>query len=179
MKRDQDEDVQWEYQFYPTPPELAAELVALADIGPEDIVLEPSAGQGGLLREIAKYHPARIECCELMFENRVVLREQGWEVVGEDFLALDTYARYTRIVANPPFSNDQDMRHVRHMYALLGFGGVMVVVMSAKFLESALDEHRAFREWLEARQAIIEPLGVGAFDAIGVDVATTLVMIGK
>ncbi len=179
MKRANDEDVQWEYQFYPTPPALAAELVALADIGPEDVVLEPSAGRGVLLREIAKYNPARIECCELMPENRAYLIEQGWEVVAKDFLSLESYAGYTRIVANPPFSGDQDMRHVRHMYALLGFGGIMVVVMSAKFLESALEEHLAFQRWLEDRQAIVEPLGVGAFDEIGVDVATALVILGK
>ena len=71
------------------------------------------------------------------------------------------------------------MRHVRHMYALLGFGGIMVAVMSAKFLESALEEHIAFHRWLEDRQALVEPLGVGAFDEIGVDVATALVILGK
>ena len=49
-----------EYQFFPTPDELAAEMVRLANITSDDVCLEPSAGRGA----IAKYMPG-CDCVEL------------------------------------------------------------------------------------------------------------------
>lgn len=170
---------QWDYQFYPTPGELARLLVEFADITGEDVVLEPSAGRGDLLRAIAEARPSEIECCELMPENRARLEEDGWELVGADFLKLRRYARYSRIVANPPFTNDQDLRHLKHMYELLKFGGRLVCVTSAHHRRSAVLEHVEFRQWLDARGARVYELGKGAFDEIGVDVETVIITIDK
>jgi hypothetical protein len=44
-------------QLFPTPPDLAARVVALADIRPGQTVLEPSAGTGNLVRAIRDAAP--------------------------------------------------------------------------------------------------------------------------
>jgi len=51
--------------FFPTPPELADRIVAMADLKPEHIVLEPSAGTGDLAAAILR---ARPDCALTMVE---------------------------------------------------------------------------------------------------------------
>src|SRR4051812_12951690 len=45
-------NIQNEFQFFPTPDALADRLVKLARIGINDKVLEPSAGQGAIIKAI-------------------------------------------------------------------------------------------------------------------------------
>ena len=45
-------------QFFPTPPDLAARVVELADIRPGHTVLEPSAGTWNLVRAVREAAPA-------------------------------------------------------------------------------------------------------------------------
>ena len=82
-----------EYQFFPTPDELAAETVRLANITSDDICLEPSAGRGA----IAKYMPG-CDCIELNPKNRAFLEEQGFSVVHDDFITLEPDKQYSVIV---------------------------------------------------------------------------------
>ena len=171
-------DKRWEYQYFPTPRALARLMVERAALGPGDMVLEPSAGQGGLLDEIERWPVAGVHACELMPENREVLRARGVELVGRDFLEFRVYATYSRIVANPPFTRDQDIAHVRHMYEILRYGGRVVAVMSARCLGSGLEEHRAFVRWVKERGRY-ERLGGGAFAELGVSVETMLVELEK
>lgn len=172
-------DKRWEYQYFPTPEALARLMVVRAELGPGDMVLEPSAGQGRLLQEIERWPVAAVHACELMPENREVLEAKGYELVGRDFLEFRVYATYSKIVANPPFTRDQDIAHVRHMYEILQFGGKMVAVMSARCLESPLEEHRAFVRWLKERGGRVERLGNEAFSELGVSVETMLVEVEK
>jgi 16S rRNA A1518/A1519 N6-dimethyltransferase RsmA/KsgA/DIM1 with predicted DNA glycosylase/AP lyase activity len=58
-------DVKVLYQQYYTPSELAKQLVELADIQPTDDVLEPSAGQGAIVKEILKKEYDRIVLLEI------------------------------------------------------------------------------------------------------------------
>jgi hypothetical protein len=176
-----DQERSWAYQFYPTPQWLARHMIARAEIGEEDIILEPSAGDGRMLRLLREQlgDQALIECCELMPEHHDLLVAQGWKVVVRDFLQCHRYAFYTRIVANPPFTRGQDMRHVRHMYALLASGGRMVSVMSAHHLTAQVEPFISFRAWLDGVGATQEVFPESTFEELGIDVKTVVVTIDK
>lgn len=121
------------HQYYPTPPELAEVAVAMAEIGPYHVCLEPSAGQGG----IADFMPKeRMTCVEFSPLHCKVLQAKGYRTICNDFLpwadgrAAEGVA-YHRIVMNPPFSDGRAVTHVQHAARLLADGGRLVAIMPA------------------------------------------------
>lgn len=123
------------HQFYPTPPALAARVVEFASIGPDDRVLEPSAGQGAIAELLPR---ERTTCVEASALHCTVLRAKGLTVVHGDFLQLsrttDALLRVgdpTRVVMNPPFDRGQWEAHVEHAAALLALGGRLVAILPA------------------------------------------------
>ena len=125
-------NLQQEYQFFETPDSVADWLIMLAGgIHEDDTVLEPSAGRGALIKAIHRACPSvMVECYELMPENREFLHSLGNVILlGEDF-AKDSVGSYSKIIANPPFANNQDIDHVRLMYDRLEEGGTLAVITS-------------------------------------------------
>jgi hypothetical protein len=121
-----------DYQFFESPESLAEYLVELADINSPDLmVLEPSAGQGAIVKAILKHDPELIvHAYELMGINRTFLsRIKDCIVLGEDYLTSDT-VNFDRIVANPPFSKNQDIDHIKKMYRNLKREGRLVTCAS-------------------------------------------------
>jgi len=111
------------FQYYPTPKEVAKYLVELANIKENDIVLEPSAGQGNISDEIIKNKKTLVE---LKKENYNILKEKEYynddcRVINRDFLEcyIKDLWKFDKIIANPPFSKSQDVKHILHMYDLL------------------------------------------------------------
>lgn len=132
------------HQFFPTPRDLAERVVALADIGPDDLVLEPSAGQGAL----ADLLPSdRTVCVEASALHCAVLRAKDvGDVVEGDFLATryrpgvvyEAHKReglrlgmFDRVVMNPPFARGQWRSHVEHAADFVKEGGSLVAVLPA------------------------------------------------
>ncbi len=123
------------FQFYPTPKEVAEFLVELAEIQEDDFILEPSAWQGAILNEFPKYkHTTAIEIKD---ENFNILKEKFWQtkinLIHWNFLEywLDDIYIFDKIIANPPFSKSQDVKHILHMYELLNKWGRIVSVTSS------------------------------------------------
>jgi hypothetical protein len=116
------------HQFYPTPAGLAERLVGMADIGPQHAVLEPSAGQGGLLAFLPL---GRTTCVEVAALNAKVLEAKGASVVHADFLAWSatTAQRFDRVVMNPPFSDGRAMAHAEAAASLVRPGGILVAIL--------------------------------------------------
>jgi hypothetical protein len=132
------------HQFYPTPLVIAERLVELADLGPDDLVLEPSAGQGAIALLLPK---DRTTCVEASAMHCAVLRAKGFSVVHGDFLQFNRRRGkrpINKIVMNPPFDRGQWKAHVAHAAALLGgddtsAGAVLVAVLPASAPNSGLD----------------------------------------
>jgi 16S rRNA G1207 methylase RsmC len=84
---------------------------------------------------------------------------------------------FDRIVMNPPFADQQDIRHVMHAATLLKPGGRLVAIMSAgvAFRDDRLS--RAFRALLLEHGGAIEYLPEAAFKASGTGVLAVLVTI--
>jgi len=109
----------------PTPPELAARMAKLADLGWHDRVLEPSAGTGNLIRAVADAEPTtkiyaveiNLALCDALPSN---LLADG-EAFCADFLTctVEQLGRYDKILMNPPFAHGADIEHIKHALRFL------------------------------------------------------------
>lgn len=116
------------HQYYPTPADLVDRMLELADVGPEDTVLEPSAGQGNIALRFA---PSQITCVELSALHVAVLAGHGLKAECADFLSWETSQRFSRIVMNPPFSQGRAVAHLEKAAKLLAPGGRLVAILPA------------------------------------------------
>ncbi|SHG79094.1 Methyltransferase domain-containing protein [Kaistia soli DSM 19436] len=130
-------------QFYPTPQAVIAEIVEAASIPdlpglrngwrdqPAPLrVLEPSCGDGRIMRAISKrghsvvgieVHPGRAEKA----------RQSGLSVVTSNFLEQPAEPTFDRVVMNPRFYGRHYLHHVRHALRFLKPGGLLVTVLPA------------------------------------------------
>jgi hypothetical protein len=115
------------HQFYPTPERLARIAVDLADIGPEETCLEPSAGMGGLADLLPK---DRTHCIEVSPLHSKVLEAKGHNVTHADFLAW-AGDQVDCVVMNPPFSEGRWQAHVQHAATLVKPRGKLVAILPA------------------------------------------------
>lgn len=169
-----------EYQFFETPSELADKLVVLADLKKDDVVLEPSAGQGAIIEAILRSNiNCQVLAIELMEENSLILNKKGFVHDVGDFLTIPNQPIYDKIIANPPFSNNQDIDHIKHMYELLKWGGKLVSITSEHWKNSKNKKETEFRNWLHEVNANIENIPKGTFKKSGTDVGGIIITITK
>jgi len=181
---DKKQDLQ---QFF-TPTKLASDIVARANVA-NRVVLEPSAGEGSLVREALKYGPAKIVAVEkdpkligslvrLVSEQPLpspVLVVEGDFLQSDKFVLLNGSPEIERVVMNPPFTRQQDIDHVVRAHSLLTKGGLLVAIMSAgtEFREN--HKARAFRDLVLSSGGSIERLPDDSFVSSGTSVRTVLV----
>jgi hypothetical protein len=148
--------------FFPTPRDLAEQIVNLAEVKPGNTILEPSAGLGHLADVISELHPDNdLKVVEISYSLSEALRLKGYEIAErEDF--LNHTGTYDRIIMNPPFENGQDMDHVRHAYSLLNEGGRLVAIMAAN--KGNTDRKTAeFNQFIQNNGGSITPNNTGSF----------------
>lgn len=179
-----DRNLKKEFQFFCTDPLLARRLVALGPTVGVHRVLEPSAGQGVIVDALfARYkYLKHVSCCELMPQNQAVLNaKKGVHFIGEDFLQLGFEFNnfFDLIVANPPFSNNQDIDHIYKMYDVCSPGGRIVTVASIHWKGNQHKKEKAFEEWLHELGAEIYELPQGTFKAAGTDITCCYLVIRK
>lgn len=155
--------------YYPTPPALAAELLAGLKIDGHSIeyaggpILEPSAGSGDLARAIEKAADIRynsdgtrddyystgnkyrldalqLDCIEKSADLRAVLKENGFRVVHDDFLTFTPRAHYKAIIMNPPFS--EGARHLLHALHIMERGGEVRCILNAETIRNPCTNER-------------------------------------
>lgn len=168
-------------QLFPTPQDVAARMVELADLDVGHRVLEPEAGTGAIIREIAKAVALdEIELCAVEINARLadMLRESfpDAQVTQADFLGFQPVASdaplFDRILMNPPFADAQDIKHILHARALLAPGGRLVAICAHGPRQIA-----ALKPLAEGSGGVWEPLPSGAFAASGTNVSTVLLTI--
>lgn len=169
------------YQVFETPVDLAKKIIAKASIKDGDDVLEPSAGRGAIARLIT--NPSRIECVEIQKKFCDEMANLGGfrHVECADFLTLtpDDFGQFDKIVMNPPFTGNQDIRHIRHAYGFLRSGGILVSICSPHPFFASDKESIAFREWLENVRGYATGNESGAFKSSGTLVNTSTVYIKR
>lgn len=137
-----------DFQFYPTPPELAAKAWAMFKDQEFTRVLEPSAGEGDLLRSRLRNHGNRwqgeqynlsVDVLELDATKHPLLKAFGARVVGYDFMDFTGAGRYSHIIMNPPFA--QGVQHLLHAWEHL-YDGEIVCILNAESLKNAFSKER-------------------------------------
>lgn len=163
-------DERKQYQSFYTPPDLADELAIMAGVEGQR-VLEPSAGNGALVAACRKFGATQVDCVEIREEERQSLIERGGTVTVADFLTLEPWRQFSRIVMNPPFTKNQDVKHVAHALTFLAEGGKLVSVMASS------TDRRQFKKLIEGRDASIREVEAGAFKQSGTLVRTVILSI--
>lgn len=168
------------FQFFPTPAKIADRLVELAEIRGSHSILEPSAGDGAIIKAIQRAIPSKeVFCCELMPLNVAKLNQlDDALVIGEDFLKLSNHS-FDRIIMNPPFSRGQDTEHILCAFECLEFGGRMVAVCSKHWVNSTNKKETAFREWLSLQNHEIIEVPAKTFAESGTNIETLILVINK
>jgi SAM-dependent methyltransferase len=132
-------------QLFPTPAEIARQVVELAGIDPGDRILEPSAGTGALLEAAIRRGfgfdcGVRVVAVEVNHQlaDGLCERRRKWlcatpenfDVRCSDFLTCTPgdLGTFDRIVMNPPFENGADIRHIEHARGFLKPGGRLVAI---------------------------------------------------
>ncbi len=171
-------DLKKEYQFFETPERLADWLVELAEIKDSDTVLEPSAGRGAIVKAIHKAYPdMTVSGYELMDINLPFLTAlSGFKLLGSDFLQ-ECDITFDVIIANPPFSKNQDIDHINHMFKHLNPGGRLVSVTSKHWQFAEGKKEKAFRKWIEEVEAEVFDVSCGEFKESGTMIGTCIIRI--
>lgn len=169
-----------EFQFFATPDQLADQLVELADLDGTEKILEPSAGRGAIVKAIHReLGYVDVWGYELMPINQTFLdKVDHFKLLGSDFLTeCDT--SFDAIIANPPFSKNQDIEHIQKMYEHLNYGGKLVSIASKHWQFTTGKKETAFREWLEEVNAVVIDIDAGEFKESGTMIATCIIVINK
>lgn len=170
-----------EFQFFATPDTLADLMVEMAGIKRDHWILEPSAGQGSIIHAINRELPGKqVHWFETMEINRTFLTKIETGICdGWDFLTDPCPYKYDRIIANPPFTKNQDIDHIRKMYEYLNEGGRIVTLSSSHWLNSSNKKETEFKNWLDEIGATYEERPTGEFKESGTNIATVLIIIDK
>lgn len=170
-------NIKKEYQFFATSENVAKMLLNRINFFDGAKVLEPSAGQGGILDYLPKNISLDVHCIELMSENAQILRNKGYSVDECNFLDVNGKNDFDIIVANPPFSKNQDIDHFMHMRTHLKENGQMAVITSPHFIFSNDKKSVAFRKYLDENNACYEEIEAGEFKSSGTNIKTMLITI--
>lgn len=171
-----------EFQFFATPAKLADKLIGLADIQAGDYILEPSSGQGAIIDAINRNCTAnRIMAIELMPTNCSIMKMSGKSAIEGDFLKLskNLYGQFDKVIANPPFSKNQDIDHIIQMYLCCKKGGKIVTISGKHWQYASEKKCQQFRDWLSEVNAEIIEIESGGFKESGTGVATCIIIIDK
>lgn len=174
-------NIKKEFQFFATPSALCDELVRDACIEKGHSVLEPSAGQGAIVQAIQRAVHISVDYFELSPINLNVMDEiANANLRGHDFLSDEnTGVQYDRIIANPPFSKNQDIDHIRKMYECLKPGGRIVTIASPHYQMASGKKEKAFKQWLDELSASVDEIPANTFKESGTSIRTVKIIIDR
>ena len=175
-------NLQQEFQYFATPDNIADIAASkFSTLDGSHTILEPSAGRGSLVKAVRRRCPSAIvDCYELMPENKEKLSKLDHiRLLGDDFTQAEHPSEYDLIVANPPFSKNQDIRHVMQMYHDLKPGGIVAAITSRHWQQASEKVCKDFRAFLEEVSAQVYEIEEGAFKKSGTGVGTIAIVINK
>lgn len=172
--------------FY-TPRIVAITMANYADVRSGMSILEPSVGSGRLLEPFLSNvyfmrSAPQITGIEINSDVANTQMDNGYNVIVGDFLTMTPgeLGLYDRILMNPPFAANQDMKHVLHAFNFLKPGGRLMAIMSKAYTFGEVKIRKEFREFFKCNCGeIIMELDEGTFKESGTNIATLMVRIDK
>lgn len=135
-----------EHQFFPTGRALAHRCWKKFKNKNFVRVMDPSAGEGDLLKAIPEdmlYHFRHrdfpFDVCEIDAKFHPILREQKRRIVGHDFLQYTGGAWLSHFIMNPPFA--YGVEHVLHAWDIL-WDGEIVAIINAETIRNPFSAQR-------------------------------------
>ncbi len=197
--------------FVRTPADLADRIVSgHRDIGafPRGArVLEPSAGDGALVRQILDadrdVHVTAVEpnsgradavdALDAEFPGRITVYRGTFEqyvdyvewcrTTGAGSDRAGDGEPFDAVVMNPPFGDSQRadvwIDHVRAAWELLRPGSVLTAIVPPSYATREHRAHREFREWAQGHGATFEKLPAGSFAASGTGASAGVLTLPK
>lgn len=179
---------------YFTPPEVAEVMAALLDIRASMMTLEPSAGDGALVRAAVARGAAVVAieldyvlAAKMLAEFNFTAQVRVWG--GVDFMAWGadqhgdkcTYAGFPieRVIMNPPFGQGADMAHVLKAYGHLAPGGRLAAIMSPHWTFAGDRGAVEFRKLVEQIGGDWQELPPGTFRSAGTLVRSGILLLDK
>lgn len=154
-----------DYTKFFTYPETASFMASLLNPEDMDAILEPSAGNGALVKAVKNIAPKSIVFAfEIDKQWEKDLRKCANIVVIKDFLTIPVYAKFTSCVANPPFGNGTDLRaHFNHIRDHVKTGGKIVMIVPDEF--NPLCEHNKYplENWSTNKDGTTTPIKIIEF----------------
>lgn len=171
-------------QFYRTPQDVVERILGDVYIRPGDRVLEPSAGDGAIVRELLR-RGASVEAVEVdpgrarALRDLLYLARGAYRVCLDNFLTMPPRPAFDYVVMNPPFYGTHWMQHVMHAADFLAPGGALIAVLpvSAELGESRA--HEAFRAWVAERRGIFRDLPLESFASSGTRISTVYLTVHR
>ena len=142
-----------DFEFFPTPSNVAGRLLQGVNWKIVETILEPSAGKGDLMDYALEaykqvtgrrvYDSERIdyECIEIDTNLQAILTGKGYRVVHDDFLSYTTRKRYDLILMNPPFSNGE--LHLLYALDMIENGGQVACILNAETIRNPYTNARS------------------------------------
>lgn len=172
--------------LYPTPCSLAAQMAGELNLRKGHRVLEPSAGNGNLLRAVMNEGIELKDITAIEIDNNLsyMLSNQypALNVLHDNFLDInpDDTGMFDRIIMNPPFKNSQDINHVLHALDFLKVDGGLISIVSEGVFFRKSKLYKEFWARIEkCRWLDCQPLLSGTFKNAGTMVNTRLLRIIK
>jgi guanylate kinase len=166
-----------DFDYFPTNPEVSKAVARLAKLQPGFRVLEPSAGDGALVKAVRQEEPsAIIEAVEIQSKLRDYLTKNGFNVVDWDFMSFNPEYKYDAVVMNPPFSKRQDSDHVLKAYSLLKPNGRLVAIVSEGTMNASDKKSQALQD-LFSQAGVYDRKLIGEFKDVGTNVNARLIVL--
>lgn len=166
------------FQAFFTPDAAADEVAQLAELRSGLRLLEPSAGNGQLVRAAQRVTGGLyVHTVEVNPDHFHTLAQISNLVSMADFVksTVTELGAFDRVLMNPPFTKGQDVEHVVHAYDFLKPGGVLVAIVSPAFRFRCEIKFRKFRGLHEEVSDVETVLPAGTFKESGTGIATVLV----
>jgi len=177
-----------EFQFFPTPKAVVEKMLSKIEINENSRILEPSAGNGNILKELVKYNPKSIVAVEIQDKfadelDSIIFGFKESLVIIDDFMEVKfndlSNVKFNTIIANPPFTKQQDIKHFMRMLELMNVGDQIVCILSSSSQFRTDKKSNIFNEVLSVNLADVEILNDKEFKESGTNVSTMMVSFRK
>jgi len=145
------------FHFYPTPEVIfnyITQFTPLSFFGASEKqvrVLEPSAGEGSLIRQLEAF--GKMEGRDFVTDgfdidplNVIFCQEAGLNVQQADFLNVEPVENYDLVLMNPPFNGDEFIKHIQHAQKFLKPTGLLISIVPTQWIKTF--DGKANRMWL-------------------------------
>lgn len=151
--------------FFPTPPDVVRMMTDMTTFDGDGTILEPSAGLGHILDAAKAIWPnAGMVYCERHCSLHEVLQAKGYSGMQADFMEVSEEPFADLVLMNPPFENQQDMKHIMHAWTMVKPRGELVAIASAAVEFGSRKTHVEFRDWTNAIGATVDRLPDDSFN---------------